>query len=50
MIQYQERDIDLISDCVEQLNGAPMAKAIAEESLGAARAHLDSLNELLASL
>ena len=30
--------------CIEDLRTVPMARAVAEESLGAAKAHLDSLN------
>lgn len=46
LIEWIESDIKTIRDCVGQLNGAPAAKAIAEEALGAAQAHLDSLHEL----
>jgi hypothetical protein len=42
-----EEDIDWIRrECVPQLSGASEARAIAEEALGAAQGHLDSLNEL----
>lgn len=46
MIEHQQRDIAAIERSVGQLRMAPLAKALAEESLGAAKAHLDSLVEL----
>ena len=46
MIELQRRDIATIEKLISQLVLVPMAKAIAEESLGAARAHLESLQEL----
>jgi hypothetical protein len=35
-----------LTGCVRQLDGAPRDKALAEEALGAARGHLESLEEL----
>jgi len=48
-IAYQEQDIAAISQLVEQLQSAPAAKALAEEALGMAKGHLDSLQDLLKS-
>ncbi len=45
LVEWIESDVVTIRECVGQLNGAPSAKAIAEEALGAAQAHLDSLRE-----
>jgi len=45
-IAYQEQDIGAIGQLVEQLPGAPAAKALAEEALGMAKGHLESLREL----
>lgn len=46
LIEAQKQTISAISQCVQQLSLVPMARAIAEESLGAARGHLESLEEL----
>jgi hypothetical protein len=46
MIARQKKDITAIQGCIAQLNGAPPAKALAEEALGAAKGHLESLEEL----
>ena len=48
MIAYQKRDIRLIERCVEELGPDARAKALADEALGAARGHLESLEELVA--
>lgn len=45
-IEAQERDIVRITKCVEWLADAPRARALAEESLGEAKAHLEALREL----
>ncbi len=45
-IESQERDIVRITKCVEWLADAPRARALAEESLGEAKAHLESLREV----
>ena len=42
----QEREIEFMEWAVENLAGAAVRGAIAEEALGAAKAHLDSLREL----
>jgi hypothetical protein len=46
MIAEQVRDIGRIESCVRDLAAAPLAQSLAEESLGAAKAHLDALEEL----
>jgi hypothetical protein len=46
MIEYQRRDIAVIEQSIARLVLVPMAKALAEEALGAAKAHLESLEEL----
>ena len=46
LIQYQRRDIAEIEKCVEGLTHSPRASALAQEALGAAKAHLESLEEL----
>jgi len=43
---YQEQDVQSISQLVDALQTAPAAKSIAEEALGLAKGHLDSLREL----
>ncbi len=45
--KYQEQDIASISEIAEQLQLAPAAQSLAEEVLGMAKGHLDSLTELL---
>lgn len=47
MIAEQHRDIASIEQCVERLEGDPLGRALAEEALGAAKGHLDSLEELV---
>ena len=46
VIMEQKEDVRTIEDCVAQLDLAPLAKAAAEEALGAAKGHLESLQEL----
>jgi hypothetical protein len=45
-VKYQEQDVAAIQGLVERLQTAPSAKAIAEEALGMAKGHLDTLREL----
>jgi len=45
-VGYQEQDVAAIEQLVERLQTAPAAKAIAEEALGMAKGHLDTLREL----
>ncbi len=46
LVMQQERDVQEIQHCVSQLSLAPRARALAEESLGAAKGHLETLREL----
>jgi hypothetical protein len=48
-IAYQEQDIAAIGRLVEALHNAPAARALAEETLGMAKGHLESLKELTAA-
>ena len=45
LVELQQLDIERITKCVEWLEGSPRAKAIAQEALGEAKAHLESLQE-----
>jgi len=49
-IGYQQQDIVSISELVEQLQLAPAAKSLAEEALGMAKGHLQSLQEMVEEL
>lgn len=49
VVAGHKRDIAAIEECVDELRLAPLARALAEESLGAAKGHLDSLQELIAA-
>lgn len=46
-IAYQQQDVVTIGQLVEQLQSAPAAKSLAEEALGMAKGHLESLQELM---
>ncbi|MCC6492427.1 MAG: hypothetical protein IT424_05340 [Pirellulales bacterium] len=46
-VGYQEQDIATMERLVERLQTAPAARAIAEEALGMAKGHLDTLRELV---
>jgi len=46
-VKYQQQDITSIAAIAEQLQLAPAAQSLAEETLGMAKGHLDSLRELL---
>jgi hypothetical protein len=46
LIEDQRRNIAAIEKCVPQLSADPLSKALAEESLGAAKGHLESLLEI----
>jgi hypothetical protein len=46
MIFYQKQDIATIQDCVVSLQNDPAGRTLAEEVLGNARGHLESLEEL----
>jgi len=45
--KYQEQDVTSIGNIAEELRLAPAAQSLAEEALGMAKGHLDSLRELL---
>jgi bacterioferritin (cytochrome b1) len=45
-IGYQKQDIANLKQCAESLQLAPAAKTLAEEALGMAKGHLESLEEL----
>jgi hypothetical protein len=44
LIRYQSRTVDAVELLAEQLPPASFARALAQEALGMAKAHLDSLN------
>jgi hypothetical protein len=44
---YQRQDIELIGQLLHQLQLSPAAKSLAEETLGMAKGHLQSLQELV---
>ena len=46
LLWYQQRTIDAIEKLVVQLPQASVAQALAQECLGAAKAHLDSMREI----
>ncbi|RIK87290.1 MAG: hypothetical protein DCC67_02065 [Planctomycetota bacterium] len=45
-VGYQQQDVKVIERLVERLETAPAARAIAEEALGMAKGHLETLREL----
>ena len=45
--EYQRHDIAAIEACVADLALAPTARSLAEEALGMARGHLESIEELV---
>ncbi len=49
LVVEQERDIQSIATCTDRLADDVPAKVLSEEALGAAKAHLDSLNEVTAN-
>lgn len=46
-VKYQEQDIASIAEIADQLRLSPAAQSLAEEALGMAKGHRDSLFELL---
>jgi hypothetical protein len=48
-IDYQKRDIEALGECVEALAGEPLLLPLAQEILGDARGHLETLEEMAAS-
>jgi hypothetical protein len=45
-IGYQTADVGALAQCAQQLHLAPAAKAVAEEALGLAKGHLETLQEI----
>ena len=46
LVDYRQQDIASIESCAADLADAPLSRALAEEALGAAKGHLESLEEL----
>ncbi len=46
LVEYQQRTIEAIAKCIDQLPPHSLALSVTQESLGIAKAHLDSMNEL----
>lgn len=46
LISYQQRTVEAITRLLPQLTAGTKAEAVAQECLGVAKAHLDSLQEL----
>jgi len=46
LLEHQRRDLVTIQECVSLLDSVPLAKALAQETLGAAKGHLESLEEI----
>ncbi len=46
LTRYQVRTIEAIQQCIDQLPRASLPETLAQESLGVAKAHLDSIHEL----
>jgi hypothetical protein len=46
LIRYQQRTIASIEKAIAQLPPGTLARAVAQESLGVARAHLDAMREV----
>jgi hypothetical protein len=49
LVQCQKADVDAAQACVNELHSERQAHALAEEALGAARGHLETLEELAAT-
>ena len=49
LIQRQQKTIQYLQKCAEQLALAPMARAVVEETVGMAKGHLEMLEELLSA-
>lgn len=50
LVARQKDDVATLERCVEQLAGDRAARTLAEEALGSERAHLETLEHLLADL
>jgi hypothetical protein len=48
LVQWQSGTVAAVQECCESLKNDPIAQALAEECLGSAKGHLDTLEELLA--
>jgi hypothetical protein len=46
LIEHQQQLIAEVEHCIQLLQDTPYARAVAEEALGAAKAHYESLQEL----
>jgi hypothetical protein len=46
LVENQKQNVSAIEQCIPRLSRNPLAKALGEESLGAAKGHLESLQEL----
>jgi len=46
LVAHQRRDVAAIEECVRQLEHGSMARAVAQEALGEAKGHIESLQEL----
>ena len=46
-VTHQQADIRSIEACIDQLSLSPASRAVAEEALGQAKGHLQSLTELV---
>jgi hypothetical protein len=49
LVEHQRVDVERIARCVAELHDDRAARVLAEETLGAAKAHLESLEELAAA-
>jgi hypothetical protein len=47
LIRYQHRDIDLMERAAQQLVDMPAARMLTEEAIGMAKAHLETLDDLV---
>jgi hypothetical protein len=50
LVEHQQRDVAALEQCVAELSRERPAAALAEEALGAARGHLEALEELAGRL
>jgi hypothetical protein len=50
LVECQKRDVEATEQCVAALHADRQATALSEEALGAARGHLETLEELAAEL
>ena len=50
LVEFQKLDVTTLQRCAEQLRSDRQAAEVADEALGAARGHLETLEELAADL